>query len=362
MDDIKTTRDSTGRIGAAGETAPIPSQSYRDAMSHFAGAVHVVTTEGPAGRRGVTVSAAASVSDDPPTVLVCLNRNRAENTMFADNGCFAVNVLTGEHLELARAFAGEGHLEMAQRFAFGKWGELATGAPHRRLTPLRLCAGETPLFTLPPGDGAIPSQVLVRVPATALDGQGDLALTLHAPAFGGPEGEGYVALVAVTLLDPHWANPLAYLHNSVAWSDGKGRLHIDLSRDRHRALVAPGLSFSPAWGAGSAGGAVQLALPLLPGAGPLRLTVLARPVADADTPVTLTAALNGTVLATQTCTTDMPLRLRLAVPAALLADTAPAVLSVVADSVATPADLALGATREIAGFGLTDLFVTPEED
>ena len=82
----------------------------------------------------------------------------------------------------------------------------------------------------------------------------------------------------------------------------------------------------------------------------------------ADTPVTLTAALNGTVLATQTCTTDMPLRLRLAVPAALLADTAPAVLSVVADSVATPADLALGATREIAGFGLTDLFVTPEED
>ena len=49
--------------------------------------------------------------------------------MFADNGCFAVNVLTGEHVELARAFAGEGHLEMTERFAFGKWGELATGAP-----------------------------------------------------------------------------------------------------------------------------------------------------------------------------------------------------------------------------------------
>ncbi|TIW51814.1 MAG: flavin reductase, partial [Mesorhizobium sp.] len=52
----------------------IGPQAYRDAMAHFAGQVHVVTTDGPAGRRGATVIAACSVSDTPPTVLVCLNR------------------------------------------------------------------------------------------------------------------------------------------------------------------------------------------------------------------------------------------------------------------------------------------------
>jgi cob(II)yrinic acid a,c-diamide reductase len=48
---------------------------YREAMSRFAGAVHVVTTDGPYGRRGVTVIAACSVSDDPPTIL-CLPQSR----------------------------------------------------------------------------------------------------------------------------------------------------------------------------------------------------------------------------------------------------------------------------------------------
>lgn len=107
----------------------VPSQEYRDAMSHFAGAVHVVTTDGAAGRRGLTVSAAVSVSDNPPTLIVCLNRNRDENRLFAENGCFAVNTLCDDQLELARAFAGEGHLPMEARFALGKWTELETGAP-----------------------------------------------------------------------------------------------------------------------------------------------------------------------------------------------------------------------------------------
>ncbi len=127
MDAAKTTaksRDASGR-----SVDGVASQAYRDAMSRFAGAVHVVTTGGPAGRRGVTVSAAVSVSDDPPTLLICLNRNRPENAMFADNGCFALNVLSAEHLALARAFAGEGSLAMDKRFELGDWQELETGAP-----------------------------------------------------------------------------------------------------------------------------------------------------------------------------------------------------------------------------------------
>ncbi|MCG6857794.1 MAG: flavin reductase [Salaquimonas sp.] len=130
MDDIKTQIAGRSRGLKASHRYPtIASQPYRDAMSRFAGAVSVATTDGPAGRRGVTVSAAVSVSDNPPTVMICLNHNRPENTMFAENGCFAFNVLCQNHLELARAFAGEGHLAMEDRFALGEWGVLQTGAP-----------------------------------------------------------------------------------------------------------------------------------------------------------------------------------------------------------------------------------------
>ena len=49
-------------------------QAYREAMARFGAAVSVVTTDGPAGRYGFTASAVCSVTDDPPTLLVCMNR------------------------------------------------------------------------------------------------------------------------------------------------------------------------------------------------------------------------------------------------------------------------------------------------
>ncbi|HSO47622.1 MAG TPA: flavin reductase [Rhizobiaceae bacterium] len=111
------------------KTNTLASAEYREAMSRMAGAVSIVTTDGPAGVRGVTVSAVVSVSDNPPTLFVCLNRNREENRFFEKNGCFAINTLCAGQLPLARAFAGEGHLSVQQRFALGEWRTLETGAP-----------------------------------------------------------------------------------------------------------------------------------------------------------------------------------------------------------------------------------------
>lgn len=104
-------------------------QHYRDAMANFAGAVHVVTTDGPAGRRGATVIAACSVSDDPPTVLVCLMRDKPANDLFVQNGVFALNTLAGHHRPLAEGFSGLGGLPQEERFARGDWSTLSTGAP-----------------------------------------------------------------------------------------------------------------------------------------------------------------------------------------------------------------------------------------
>lgn len=98
-------------------------------MSHLAGAVNVLTTDGPAGRRGVTVSAACSVSDNPGTILVCLNKSNLNNRVFEENGVFVLNVLGASHRKLAEAFAGKAHLEQDARFAFAQWEKLHSGAP-----------------------------------------------------------------------------------------------------------------------------------------------------------------------------------------------------------------------------------------
>jgi cob(II)yrinic acid a,c-diamide reductase len=107
----------------------IEPRHYRDAMAEFAGAVHVLTTDGTHGRRGATVIAACSVSDNPPIILVCLNRENPYNDVFRDNGSFALNTLAAEHEALSVAFSGVTGLDQRARFAHGQWETLATGAP-----------------------------------------------------------------------------------------------------------------------------------------------------------------------------------------------------------------------------------------
>ncbi|MBO3760610.1 flavin reductase [Ciceribacter sp. L1K23] len=102
---------------------------YRDAMAQYAGHVQIVTTEHEGVRRGVTITAACSVSDNPPTVLACLNNSNASNGVFFESGRFALNTLGARHQTLANAFAGFGSLSADERFGMAEWISLATGAP-----------------------------------------------------------------------------------------------------------------------------------------------------------------------------------------------------------------------------------------
>lgn len=108
---------------------PIEPQAFRDAMSRFASAVHVVTTDGPGGRRGVTATAAVSVSDDPATLLTCLNATNPDNARFIENGNFAVNTLAAEDQPIAMVFAGAAGVPKPDRFGAGRWETGASGAP-----------------------------------------------------------------------------------------------------------------------------------------------------------------------------------------------------------------------------------------
>jgi flavin reductase len=109
----------------------VSRQDFRDGMARLGAAVNVVTTAGPGGRYGLTASAVCSVTDDPPTLLVCLNRTSHMNATVKANGVLCVNVLTAEQQELSRVFAGmTGIADGAKRFgAAGSWATLTTGAP-----------------------------------------------------------------------------------------------------------------------------------------------------------------------------------------------------------------------------------------
>jgi flavin reductase len=106
----------------------VSPQAFRNAMSLLGAAVTIVTTDGRAGRHGITASAVCSVTDSPPTVLVCVNRGSSAHDVFVANGALCLNVLGHEHEALAKLFGKPG-LSPDERFAGGAWTTLATGAP-----------------------------------------------------------------------------------------------------------------------------------------------------------------------------------------------------------------------------------------
>lgn len=85
----------------------ITATAYRDAISRFLTGITVVTTRYGTHTHGITVSAVASVSLEPPTLLVCLNRQSSTCEAVARAGHFVVNVLAEDQLALARHFASK---------------------------------------------------------------------------------------------------------------------------------------------------------------------------------------------------------------------------------------------------------------
>ena len=108
---------------------PLDDALFRDAMRRVVTAVHVVTSDGPAGRAGLTASAVTSVSDRPPTVLVCVNGESRSAARLIANGVFCINTLAAGDEDIAATFAGRTDLPHHRRFERGVWEPLATGSP-----------------------------------------------------------------------------------------------------------------------------------------------------------------------------------------------------------------------------------------
>lgn len=107
----------------------VEKQAYREAMAFLGAAVNVITTDGPGGRAGFTASAVCSVTDTPPTLLVCANRTNDSYPALKQNAVLCVNTLAGAHEGLSPVFAGMTDHTMQARFDGANWRRMATGAP-----------------------------------------------------------------------------------------------------------------------------------------------------------------------------------------------------------------------------------------
>lgn len=87
---------------------PMKASGFRKAMGDFATGVTVVTLPPRTDPMGITLEGFASVSFDPPLVLICLNRDTAAHDRLTDDDCdaYCVNLLTTEQQNLAKHFAG----------------------------------------------------------------------------------------------------------------------------------------------------------------------------------------------------------------------------------------------------------------
>ncbi len=105
----------------------IEATEFKNAMALLTTAVNVVTTHGESGSHGFTASAVCSVTDTPPTLLVCMNHSSRSHEHFVANKTLSVNVLGAQHEHISNTFASR--LPSDERFLHGSWSKLKTGAP-----------------------------------------------------------------------------------------------------------------------------------------------------------------------------------------------------------------------------------------
>lgn len=104
---------------------------FIESMSRVASAVTVVTTDGDAGRFGVTVSSMTSVSADTsrPSLLVSIHHLSPAGEAIRKNRRFCANVLSGNQSFVSDLFSGRHKHLNDDRFGAVAWHAGATGSP-----------------------------------------------------------------------------------------------------------------------------------------------------------------------------------------------------------------------------------------
>ncbi len=110
----------------SGAMTELPS-AFRCAMRRLASGVGVVAAIGPDGATGMAATSITSLALDPPSLLVCVNRQASLHACLAPGARFCVSLLGFEHRDIAAAFGGA--VARHARFSIGEWSMDAQGIP-----------------------------------------------------------------------------------------------------------------------------------------------------------------------------------------------------------------------------------------
>jgi len=95
---------------------------FKLGMRALAGAVTVVSIQGHEGTvSGLTATAVCSLSAEPPSLIVCVNRNASIAPALKLDAEFSLNVLGEDQIDIAQAFGGQKAVKGTGRFVYGQW-------------------------------------------------------------------------------------------------------------------------------------------------------------------------------------------------------------------------------------------------
>jgi flavin reductase (DIM6/NTAB) family NADH-FMN oxidoreductase RutF len=103
-------------------------QDLRLALRKLAKAVVVVTAQHDGIRYAMSATAVSEVSFEPPTMLVCVNRNASIHPALVASQKFCLNILNQSQEDIARLCGGGASGEA--RFSKGGWDSKSGGPPH----------------------------------------------------------------------------------------------------------------------------------------------------------------------------------------------------------------------------------------
>jgi flavin reductase (DIM6/NTAB) family NADH-FMN oxidoreductase RutF len=113
---------------ARGGTPTKPNgDAFREAMRRLPAGVCVISIGEGADRTGLTATSVSSLSIDPPTMLVSVNRASSSYEALTRYHAFGVNVLAADHQAVANSFSGREGAQGAARYAGGRWLTLTSG-------------------------------------------------------------------------------------------------------------------------------------------------------------------------------------------------------------------------------------------
>lgn len=107
----------------------VSSTDFRGAMRQLTGGVSVITAGRGRDISGMTVTSVSSLSVEPATLIVSINREASSWPLVKRHGFFGVNILASDQIDIAERFTGKGGLKGAARFAGAEWVTRVSGVP-----------------------------------------------------------------------------------------------------------------------------------------------------------------------------------------------------------------------------------------